>query len=40
VYFEIAGGPYAAGRSSFIGETLTRLGLVNIVPAELGPFPS
>lgn len=39
VYFEIAGGPYAAGRSSFIGETMTRLGLVNIVPAELGPFP-
>lgn len=39
VYFEIGGGPYAAGTSSFIGETLTRLGLTNIVPAELGPFP-
>lgn len=39
VYFEIGGGPYAAGTSSFIGETLARLGLVNIVPAELGPFP-
>jgi iron complex transport system substrate-binding protein len=39
VYFEIGGGPYAAGRSSFIGETMARLGLVNIVPAELGPFP-
>lgn len=39
VYFEISGGPYAAGRSSFIGETMGRLGLVNIVPAELGPFP-
>lgn len=39
VYFEVGGGPYAAGRSSFIGETLARLGLDNIVPAELGPFP-
>lgn len=39
VYFEIGGGPYAAGTSSFIGETLARLGLVNIVPPELGPFP-
>lgn len=39
VYFEIGGGPYAAGTTSFIGETLARLGLSNIVPAELGPFP-
>jgi iron complex transport system substrate-binding protein len=39
VYFEIGGGPYAAGASSFIGETLARLGLRNVVPAELGPFP-
>ena len=39
VYFEIGGGPYAAGTSSFIGETLQQLGLANIVPAELGPFP-
>ena len=39
VYFEIGGGPYAAGTTSFIGETLTRLGMNNIVPAELGPFP-
>jgi iron complex transport system substrate-binding protein len=39
VYFEIGGGPYAAGTSSFIGETLARLGLANIVPASLGPFP-
>jgi iron complex transport system substrate-binding protein len=39
VYFELAGGPYAAGTSSFIGETLARLGLSNIVPADLGPFP-
>ncbi|MFN9278507.1 MAG: ABC transporter substrate-binding protein [Betaproteobacteria bacterium] len=39
VYFEIGGGPYAAGRSSFIGETLSLLGMDNIVPADLGPFP-
>jgi iron complex transport system substrate-binding protein len=39
VYFEIGGGPYAAGTSSFIGETLARLGMANIVPAQLGPFP-
>lgn len=39
VYFEIGGGPYAAGATSFIGQTLTRLGLGNIVPVELGPFP-
>ena len=39
VYFEASPGPYAAGASSFIGETLTRLGLKNIVPASLGPFP-
>ncbi len=39
VYFEVNEGPYAAGESSFIGETLTRLGAKNIVPAKLGPFP-
>lgn len=39
VYFEIGGGPYAAGTASFIGQTLTRLGLANVVPADLGPFP-
>lgn len=39
VYFEVASAPYAAGASSFIGETLTRLGMGNLVPAELGPFP-
>ena len=38
VYFEVASAPYAAG-GSFIGETLTRLGVGNIVPPELGPFP-
>lgn len=39
VYFEVASAPYAAGESSFVGETLTRLGMGNVVPAALGPFP-
>lgn len=39
VYFEVSSAPYAAGASSFIGETLTRLGMANVVPPELGPFP-
>lgn len=39
VYYEVSRGPYGAGSSSFIGETLTRLGVQNIVPAQLGPFP-
>jgi iron complex transport system substrate-binding protein len=39
VYFEVNRGPYAAGELSFIGEILTRLGVRNVVPAELGPFP-
>ena len=39
VYFEVNSAPYAAGEASFIGETLSRLGVENIVPARLGPFP-
>ncbi len=39
VYFEVSSGPYAASESSFIGETLARLGAVNVVPGSLGPFP-
>jgi iron complex transport system substrate-binding protein len=39
VYFEVNRGPYGAGESSFIGETLARLGARNIIPAALGPFP-
>jgi len=39
VYFEVEPSPYAAGPTSFIGQTLARLGLQNIVPAVLGPFP-
>lgn len=39
VYYEVASGLYAAGESSFMGETLTKLGAGNIIPANLGPFP-
>lgn len=39
VYFEVAANPYAAGQASFVGELLARLGLANIVPASMGPFP-
>ena len=39
VFFEVSSGPYAAGESSFIGETLQRLGVRNVVGAALGPFP-
>lgn len=39
VYFEVSSAPYAAGPDSFIGETLERLGVENIIPASLGAFP-
>jgi iron complex transport system substrate-binding protein len=39
IYFEVNSAPYAASEASFIGETLTRLGVENIVSAKLGPFP-
>jgi iron complex transport system substrate-binding protein len=39
VYFEVAAAPYAAGAASFVGETLTRLGVGNVVPLSLGTFP-
>ena len=39
VYFEVSSGGYAAGAQSFLGETMRRLGLRNIVAEELGPFP-
>lgn len=39
VYFEVDRSPYAAGEASFIGETLARLGLRNIVGKALGAFP-
>ena len=39
VYFEVNPAPFAAGSTSFIGEILTQLSLVNIIPKSLGPFP-
>ncbi len=39
VYFEVNSAPYGASESSFIGETLQRLGARNILPASMGPFP-
>jgi iron complex transport system substrate-binding protein len=39
VYFEVSRAPYGASESSFIGETLRRLGARNILPASMGPFP-
>ena len=39
VFFEVSRGQYGAGESSFIGETLTRLGAQNVISAKLGPFP-
>jgi iron complex transport system substrate-binding protein len=39
VYVEVSPAPYGASESSFIGETLERMGLRNILPGSLGPFP-
>jgi iron complex transport system substrate-binding protein len=39
VYFEVNSGPYAASEKSFIGELLARIGVANVVPGQLGPFP-
>lgn len=39
IYFEVSSTPYGASESSFIGETLQRLGARNILPGSLGPFP-
>jgi iron complex transport system substrate-binding protein len=39
VYFEVNSAPYAASEDSFIGELLARIGVVNVVPGKLGPFP-
>jgi iron complex transport system substrate-binding protein len=39
VYFEVSPAPYGASESSFIGETLSRMGVANILPASMGPFP-
>ena len=39
VYFEVNPAPFAAGSTSFIGEILARLSLINIIPESLGAFP-
>lgn len=39
LYFEVGRGPWAAGETSFIGQTVVRLGLRNIVGPSMGPFP-
>lgn len=39
VYFEVGPAPHGASESSFIGETLHRLGVRNILPKSLGTFP-
>jgi iron complex transport system substrate-binding protein len=39
VYFEVSSAPYAASEASFIGQLLARLGVANVVPGALGPFP-
>ena len=39
VYVEVSPTPHGASESSFIGQTLQRMGMRNILPASLGPFP-
>jgi iron complex transport system substrate-binding protein len=39
VYVEVSPAPYGASESSFMGETLKRMGVGNILPASMGPFP-
>ncbi len=39
VYVEVSPAPYGASETSFIGETLAALGVANILPASMGPFP-
>lgn len=39
VYVEVGSGPFAASAGSFVGELLARIGVVDVVPAALGPFP-
>lgn len=39
VYFEVNPAPFAAGKSSFIGELLERIGVHNIVTDKMGAFP-
>jgi iron complex transport system substrate-binding protein len=39
VYFEINPAPFAAGKTSFIGELIDRLGMQNIATEKMGAFP-
>ena len=39
IYFEAGSGYFAAGETSYIGETLRRLSLVNVVTPSMGAFP-
>lgn len=39
VYFEVNPAPFAAGKTSFIGELLDRLGMQNIATEKMGAFP-
>ena len=39
VYVEVSPTPHGASESSFIGETFKRMGVGNILPASMGPFP-
>lgn len=39
VFFQASMGPFGAGPNSFMGEVLSELGLKNVLPADLGPFP-
>lgn len=38
VYVEISAAPHGASNQSFIGETVARLGLVNVVHSDAAPF--
>jgi iron complex transport system substrate-binding protein len=39
VYFEVNSAPFAAGKTSFIGELIDRLGMENIATEKMGAFP-
>ena len=39
VYFEVNAAPFAAGKTSFIGELIDRLGMQNIATEKMGAFP-
>jgi iron complex transport system substrate-binding protein len=39
VYFEVNAAPFAAGKTSFIGELIDRVGMHNIATEKMGAFP-